>query len=537
MPLENSDQTNLPNPTDVRTLSLWQVLDYVAQGEPDNEAVVFNSKRISFAHLKKQVEQCAAGLIRHGLQKGDKLAVILPNWPEFLVTYFAVARIGAILVPFNVRYRNNEIEYMLRNCGAKILISCAEFDSFDYISMINKLRPALPDLEHVIVVGQAAGGPGLISWETLVHETTVVPAPAVINPVEDLFTILYTSGTTGVPKGVMLTHANIVRNGLALAEMLEATSQDILLAAVPFNHVFGLSATIAFAFTVGMKLVLMDIYKPLAALQLVQGERITIKHGVPTMFILELNHPNFRNYDLSTLRTGIIAAAPAPVEVVRRIREDMGCNIAIGYGLTETSPDITITRFDDSDQIRAETVGRALPGVEIKIVDDNGDEVKTGDVGELLTRSEYVMKGYYKMPEATAAVLDKAGWFATGDLATLDDEGNVRIVGRKKEMINRAGLKIYPREVEELYYTHPQIQEVAVIGLPDPVLGEKSCACIKLRDGQSATVDELKGFVRGKLADYKVPDFIQFVEAFPMTSSGKIRKMELRDALAKRVNS
>lgn len=535
MALENSEAANANIHEVVQSLNLWQVLERDAQLYPDKEAVVFNDQRISFAELAQNAAHCAAGLLRHGIQKGDCLAVILPNWPEFVVAYFAAARLGAILVPLNTRYRENEVEFMLRNSNAKALIVCAEFISFDYIAMVNKIRPNLPELKDVIVVGQASGGPGLIAWETLLGEGAdknhSVPAPAALDPAQDLFAILYTSGTTGVPKGVMLTHRNIVRNALALAESLECTSDDILLAAVPFSHVFGLSAVIAFAATLGMQLILLDIYKAEDALELVQNERVTIKHGVPTMFILELNHPNFNRYDLSSLRTGIIAAAPAPVEVVRRIREDMGCNIAIAYGLTETSPSITVTRFGDSDQIRGETVGRAMPGVEVKVVDDNGDLLQAGEVGELLTRSQYVMKGYYNMPEATAAAIDSDGWFATGDLATIDDAGYVRIVGRKKEMVNRGGLKIYPREVEELYYKHPKVQEVAVIGLPDAVLGEKSCVNIRLKDGEIATADEMRDFVRGKLADYKIPDFVRFVEAFPMTNSGKIRKMELRDEI------
>lgn len=528
MTLENSYQTS-----EVKGLSLWQVLERDAKLYPHKEAIVFEEQRIIFAELIKNVEHCAAGLLRHGIQKGDRIAVILPNWPEFVVAYFAAARLGAVIVPLSTRYRHNEVEYMLRNCGAKALIVCAEFISFDYIAMINEVRPNTPDLQHVIVVGQASGGPGLISWETLLGDGVnhPIPAPANLDPAQDLFTILYTSGTMGVPKGVMLTHQNIVQNALALSESLECTPDDVLLAAVPFSHVFGLSAVIAFAATSGMTMVLMDIYKPEAALELVQNERVTVKHGVPTMFILELNNPNFNRYDLSSLRTGIIAAAPAPVEIVRRIREDMGCNIAIAYGLTETSPSITVTRFSDSDEIRAVTVGRAMEGVEIKVVDENGEALPTGEVGELLTRSQYVMRGYYNMPEATAAAINFDGWFATGDLATIDADGYVRIVGRKKEMINRGGLKIYPREVEELYYTHPKIQEVAVIGLPDPVLGEKSCVNILLKNGETATDTEMREYVRGKLADYKIPDFVRFVDAFPMTNSGKIRKVELREEI------
>lgn len=277
----------------------------------------------------------------------------------------------------------------------------------------------------------------------------------------------------------------------------------------------------------------MDIYKPEEALLLVETEQITVKHGVPTMFILELNNPNFSRFNLSSLRTGIIAAAPAPAEIIRRIRTEMSCEILSAYGLTETSPCLTITRANDCNEVREETVGRTLPGMEIRILDDEENKVPIGAVGELVCRTPGLMKGYYNMPEATANAVDRDGWFYTGDLATLDEAGNVRIVGRKKEMINRGGLKIYPREVEELYYKNQKVQEIAIVGLPDPVLGEISCACIKLREGVQADVDEMRQYIKEKVADYKIPDRIRFVESFPMTSSGKICKVQLREELIK----
>ncbi len=517
--------------SELKSLDLWELLQQRSLEYGAREVLVSGDRRFNYTQLTRLSEECAAGLYRHGLRKGDRLALILPNWAEFVIAYFAAARLGAVLVPLNVRYRSQELEYMLRNSEAKIAISCAEFGSFDFVGLLHQLRPNLPDLQHVVLVGQPQGTPGFISWESLVKEAEVESLPPIeIDPKEDLFTILYTSGTTGVPKGAMLTHANLVNNGLLTAEVLETTAEDRFLVVVPLFHIFGIGPSIISGVGSGAALILMDIYKPEDVLRLVQSERITIHHGVPTMFILELNHPNFENYDLSSLRTGIIAAAPAPAEIIRRIRKDMGCNISVAYGLSETSPCLTMTRFDDDDRVRSETVGRALPGVEIKILNDEGEEVPTLTVGELACRSSGVMKGYFKMPEATAAVLDPAGWFLTGDLATLDVAGQVRIVGRKKEMIVRGGFKIYPREIEELYYRHPRVLEVAVIGIPDPVLGERSVACIKLKPGQSAEPAELLGFLDGKLADYKRPDAIRFVEEFPMTSSGKIKKVELKEA-------
>ncbi len=519
--------------SEVKALDLWQMLARTARNWPRREALVSGPNRYNFEQVLDRAERCAAGLYFHGLRKGDRLALIMPNWAEFVIAYFAVARLGAVLVPLNVRYRANEIEYMVRNSEAKIVLTCAEFGGFNFVELLKELRPKLPDLQHIVVVGQPQGGPGLISWENLLHESSASQPPTVeISPKDDLFAILYTSGTTGVPKGAMLTHANLVNNGMMMAEVLEVTEQDRFLVAVPLFHIFGMSPCVISAYGAGAVLVLLDIFKPEEALRLVQTEQITVHHGVPTMFILELNYPNFSHFDLSSLRTGIIAAAPAPAEIIRRVRKEMGCEIASAYGLTETSPCLTMTHFEDDDRVRAETVGRALPGVEIKIVNDDGETVPTGEVGELICRSSGVMKGYYKLPEATASAIDRDGWFYTGDLATLDEIGNVRIVGRKKEMINRGGFKIYPREVEEFYYLHPKVQEVAVIGVPDPVLGERSVACIKLKEDQRADSQEMLDFLKDKLADFKRPDFVRFVEAFPMTSSGKIKKMQLKEEIA-----
>lgn len=535
MSLAEKGKNTLPKVdySDKASFNIWELFQDTVKRFGSREALVFGSRRYTFAELDKQVQQCAAGLQQHGVKKGDKIALLLPNWTEYIVAYFAAARLGAILVPLNIRYRSHEIEYILRNSEAKIIITCAEFASFNYVGLILEMRQRLPDLQHTVVVGQPQGSPGLISWESLLHEAAPNNLPALeLDAKNDLFTIIYTSGTTGVPKGAMLTHSNLVSNGLVMAEVLATTEQDRFLVVVPLFHIFGMSPCVLSAYGSGAAIILLDIFKAEDALGLVQTEAITVHHGVPTMFILELNHPNFAQYNLASLRTGIIAAAPAPAEVIRRIRKEMGCEIASAYGLTETSPCLTMTTFDDDDTVRAETVGRALPGMEIQIVDEVGQPVATGEIGELICRSNGVMQGYYKMPEATAAAINSEGWFFTGDLATLDERGYVRIVGRKKEMINRGGFKVYPREIEELYYQHPKVQEVAVVGIPDPVLGEKTLACLKLKPGASAEVQEMLDFLHGKLADFKRPDYVRFVEAFPMTGSGKIKKMELRELLA-----
>lgn len=329
----------------------------------------------------------------------------------------------------------------------------------------------------------------------------------------------------------MLTHLNFVHNAACTVEALQCDENDVFLVVVPVFHVFGMVPSILAAVTACAKMVFMEQFKAEAVLKMIEQEKITIHHGVPTMFILELNHPQFKSYDLSSLRTGIIAAAPCPVEVVKKIRNEMGCNITISYGQTETSPVVTITSFTDSDIIRSETVGRTIPGVEIKVVDVNRQTVPTGEIGELAVRGLNVMKGYFNMPEKTKEAIDQDGWLYTGDLVTLDEQGYVRIVGRKKEMIIRGGYNIYPREIEEILYKHPNVVEVAIIGLPDTVLGEISCAAVKLKDGALETEESMKNYLKGKIADYKIPDKVVFVDELPMTPSGKIKKVELQKKL------
>ncbi|GIV96568.1 MAG: putative acyl-CoA synthetase YngI [Herpetosiphonaceae bacterium] len=517
--------------SELGSLTVGEVLRRRAAEHPDKEFVIYGEKRLSYRAIDSAADAFAAALQEWGIGRGDPVAVLLPNSAAFIITLFAAARIGAPLVPLNIRYRHHELDFMLNNSRARALVVASTFAGFDYTRMLDELRAKLPHLQRILTVG--GGREDFLSFERVLDEYAGRrPAEPPLEQQEDIFTILYTSGTTGTPKGAMLSHANVVCNAIAMAEALEWTADDTLGLFVPMFHVFGITPSILSATVAGSRMVILENYTAEAALQLIERERITIHHGVPTMFILELNHPNFSQYDLSSLRTGIIAAAPCPVEIVRRIRTEMGCNVCVGYGLTETSPCLTITRFDDSDQIRSETVGRALPGIEIKIVDDQRREVPHNTVGELAARGYPVMKGYFEQPEATRAAIDDEGWFYTGDLATIDEQGYIRIVGRKKEMIIRGGFKIYPREIEEIYYAHPKVQEVAIVGVPDPVLGERAYACIKLREGLSATAEDLLEYVRGRVADYKVPDKVIFVEQFPMTASGKIRKVYMAEQLA-----
>ncbi|MEB3103701.1 class I adenylate-forming enzyme family protein [Ferviditalea candida] len=509
--------------------SITSLLNQALALDPEKEVIYDGTRRINYRELHEESDWIASAMSRLGIGKGDRIGVSLPNWHEFIVLYFAISKLGAILVPFNTRYREDEVEYILSNSGAKIVFFPQDADNLNHADKFIQISRRLDTLQHLITVRFQLDG--MESYEDLLKKGKTAPPPAVdIDPKEDLFAILYTSGTTGRPKGVMLTHKNQVYQAIMGVERMLCTPEEVFLMPTPLFHVMGLTLSFR-TVAIGARMVLMDKYKPEIALSLIESEKVTYHPGVPTMFILELNHPSFGSYDLSSLRTGEMAAAPCPEEIVRRIRSDMGCNVMVGYGLTETSPTLTQTNFADDDAMRAETVGKAWPGVEIKIADEQRREVATGEVGELACRSIGLMKGYYQMPDKTAEAVDDEGWFYTGDLATKDEKGYIRIVGRKKEMVIRGGYNIYPREVEEIFYTHPKVLEIAVVGLPDTVLGQISCAVIRLKPGETATTEEMRAFIKERIADYKVPDKFVFREQFPVTPSGKIKKVELQHEL------
>lgn len=515
------------------TVSVNELLQKAVTSDPTKEFVYDGVRRLTYEEINNESSWLAAGLRKLGIAKGDRVAVSLPNWHEFIVINFALAKLGAILVPFNTRFRMEEVHYILQNSGAKAIFFPKEFDNVNHLENYVKLKDTLSTLEHVI--GVRFTDEAVTSYTQLLESGKMEEfEPVSIEPKDDVYAILYTSGTTGRPKGAMLTHKNLVQTAVTTAEVMRCTPADVFLMPTPIFHVMGLMFTLRATASEG-RMVLMEAFKAEKALQLIEQERVTVHPGVPTMFVLELNHPNFKNYDLSSLRTGELGGAPAPVEVIHRIRTEMGCNVLIGYGMTETSPTLSLTDFDDDNQLRAETVGRPLPGVEIKIVDEDRNDVGINAVGELACRSFGLMKGYYNDPERTYEAVDADGWYYSGDLATIDEKGYIRIVGRKKEMIIRGGYNIYPREVEEFFYTHPAVMDVAIIGLPDSVLGEISCACIRLRPNARATEEELRSFIKDKVADYKVPDKIIFMDDFPMTPSGKIRKIDLQKQLKDKV--
>ncbi|HHW38613.1 MAG TPA: long-chain-fatty-acid--CoA ligase [Bacillales bacterium] len=508
-------------------LSVPQVLKQAYLQNPKKEVIFDGYKRVSYEELFQSVQLMASALASKGIAKGDRVLVCLPNWHEFVTIYFGLAQIGAVLVPCNTRYMKEELQYILENSGAKAIFLAEEYGHFEFLKpFLNKDG----NFQHIFTV--RFKDPACTSYEELLAMGENSEPPHVeIDASEDVFSILYTSGTTGHPKGAMLTHKNFVHTATVSAECMNCTNNDVFLIAVPVFHCFGMIPGILTALVVGGKLVFMEEFKAEKALVLIEQEKISVHHGVPTMFILELNHPAFEQFDLSSLRTGIIAAAPCPEEIVRKIRTVMGCDIVVSYGMTESSTTLTITGFEDDDFLRSETVGKAVPGAEVKIVDNNRVELPSGAVGEIAAKSFGIMKGYFNSPEKTAEALDQDGWYYTGDLGTLDENGYLRIIGRKKELIIRGGFNIYPREVEEIIYKHESVLEVAIVGLPDTVLGEITCAAIRLKSGKTEDKDSLKAYLADKVADFKIPDHFIFVEKLPVTASGKIKKIALEQEL------
>jgi len=495
---------------------------------PERDALVDvpTGRRWTYRELAHEVEQVALGLLGLGVRKGDRVGIWAPNCAEWVFVQYATARIGAILVNINPAYRVHELEYVLNQAGIRTLIAVPAFKTSDYAAMISDVQPSCPALQDVLLIGTP-------SWERL-------PAgdPAELERIEatlaadDPINIQYTSGTTGFPKGATLSHHNILNNGFFVGELCGYTEADRICVPVPFYHCFGMTMCNLAATSHGACIVIpAPGFEPAATLAAVAAERCTSLYGVPTMFIAELNEPSFESYDLSSLRTGIMAGSPCPVEVMKQVVERMGmAEVSICYGMTETSPVSTQTRVDDSLERRVSTVGRVHPHLEVKIVDPaTGIPVPYGTPGELCTRGYSVMLGYWEQPDKTAEAIDAARWMHTGDLAVMDDEGYVNITGRIKDMVIRGGENVYPREIEEFLYTHPDIVDAQVVGVPDPKYGEELMAWIKLRPGaQELTAETLREFCQGKLAHYKIPRYVHLTDDFPMTVTGKIRKVEMR---------
>ena len=519
-------------------------------GARDALIVRHQNIRWSYLELQEKVNAFAAGLLNLGLEPGDRVGIWSPNNSEWVVVQYATAKAGLILVNINPAYRVAELEYAINKVGCKALILASSFKSSDYVAMVGELAPEiskstpgniscgrLPSLKTVIQIGGKTNDgyfdfgqiPGLASDKDFERLKVLSDELQFDDPIN----IQFTSGTTGFPKGATLTHFNVLNNGYFTGEGLKFTSSDKLCVPVPLYHCFGMVLSNVAALTHGAALVYpAEAFDPLTVLETVEAERCTALHGVPTMFIAELGHPNFKEFDLSTLRTGIMAGSPCPIEVMRRVVDEMHCEeMVIAYGMTETSPIITLTETDDPIEKQVTTVGRISPHVEVKIIDDSGRIVAPGKTGELLSRGYNVMQGYWDDPELTAESIDVAGWMHTGDLATMDEEGFCNIVGRVKDMVIRGGENIYPREIEEYLYRYEKISDVQVFGVPDEKFVEELCAWIILKAGETATEDDIREFCNGQIAHYKIPRHIRFVDAFPMTITGKVQKFAMRDTM------
>jgi len=518
--------------------TVFELLRVAAERHPNEEAIVFGARRTRYSELVQRAERLAAALAGLEVAPGDHVGILLPNCPEFVEAYFAIAATGAVIVPLSTRLGELELERVLSFSDVSVLFVARESGGRPLLDLVLRDRARFPKLRQVIVVEQNSTSPvGMLGERVLGYASLFERAPARLelprpDPATDVALMLFTSGTTSEPKGVMLSHRNIVGTAFNENAAMEASERDRFLLAVPFFHVFGAVVGILCATAASATMVVLERFDAEQVLAQIEREKCTILYGTPTMFVLEMNAPNFEHYDLRSLRTGMIAAAPCPVELIHQIMTRMHCNILISYGLTETSPALTITRFEDSPEVRAETVGKALPGVELKVVNDERREMARGEAGELAARGYANMQRYYKNPELTAEVMDEAGWLYTGDMATLDANGYVRLLGRKKDMIKRGGLAIFPPDIESYLYRHPAVKDAAVVGVPDPVLGERSRAYIVRKAGASLTEPELLAFCRGQLSDYKIPDHICFVEALPVTPSGKIHKVALREQAA-----
>ncbi|CAI6274407.1 AMP-binding protein [Bacillus subtilis] len=530
--------------------TIGRLLEQTAEAHPHRDAVVYPDRNIryTYAQFDSLCRQTAKGLMRMGIGKGDHVAIWASNIPEWLAVQFATAKIGAVLVTVNTNYQAHELDYLLKQSDAAALIIMDSYRGTSYPDIVNSLIPELqeakpgqlkseryPFLKTLIYIGNKRLA-GMYHWddtEILAKTVTDAELEERMNSLDkdNVINMQYTSGTTGFPKGVMLTHFNVINNAANIAECMALTSQDRMCIPVPFFHCFGCVLGVLACVSVGAAMIPVQEFDPVTVLKTVEKEKCTALHGVPTMFIAELHHPDFDAYDLSTLRTGIMAGSPCPSEVMKAVIERMGMkDITIAYGQTEASPVITQTRANDSFIRRVETTGRALPHTEVKIVEPGTcQEVQRGMQGELCTRGYHVMKGYYKDKDATRKAINHDGWLFTGDLAVMDEDGYCRITGRLKDMLIRGGENIYPREIEEFLYRHPAVLDVQVVGVPDAKFGEEAAAWIKLKGGKSVSPDELKAYCKGKIARHKIPRYVIFTDDYPMTASGKIQKYKLRE--------
>ncbi len=528
-------------------ITLGRLLEDIAQKLPNQDAVIYTDRdfRKTYKEFNELVDTYAKAFISLGIKKDDKVSIWATNIPEWLITLFASAKIGAILVTVNTNYKIFEVEYLLKQSDTHTLIFCDGFKDCNYVEIMSELtkdKDRLPCLQNCIHVGENTPE-GMMNWNELIELSKNVTDEELkaigdtLSP-HEVVNMQYTSGTTGFPKGVMLTHYNIINDGYAIGECMKFSEKDRLCIPVPLFHCFGLVLGVMACITHSSSMVPVNYFRPTAVMDAITKEKCTAVHGVPTMFIAMLENPDFDKYDFSSLRTGIMAGSPCPVAVMQSVVDKMNMTeITIAYGLTEASPVCTQTRTDDPLELRVSTVGRTLPFMETKVVNpETGEECPPNVPGEFIVRGYNVMKGYYKMPEATAAIIDKDGWLHSGDLAAVDENGYYKITGRIKDMIIRGGENIYPKEIEEFIYTVDGVQDVQVVGVPSIEYGEEIMAYIIPKEGVTLTEDGIKETVRSNMARHKVPKYVKFIDSFPMTGSGKIQKYKLREMAVEELN-
>jgi len=534
----------------LREITLGQMLDEAIMQHPDNEAVVYVDRnyRMTYRQFGELVDNLAKGLMAMGVQKGEKVAIWATNVPYWVAFQFATAKIGAVLLTVNTFYKTAELEYLLKQSECENLLLIDSFRDTDYVQTVYELVPELktqergylrsdkfPDLKRVFFLGQEKhrgmySMPELLALSRVTSEEDYRARQATLDP-HDVVNMQYTSGTTGFPKGVMLTHYNIGNNGFWIGENQKFTHKDRVCVPVPLFHCFGCVLGVLAAISHAATLVILEGFSPLLVMAAVEEEKCTALYGVPTMFIAVLEHRSFPRYDFSSLRTGIMAGSPCPVPVMEKVMEVMNMKeITICYGLTESSPVMTQTRVNDTIEQRTRTVGRSMPEVEVRIVNpETGEEAARGAQGEVCCRGYNVMKGYYNNPDATAQAIDPDGWLHSGDLGTMDDDGYVAITGRLKDMIIRGGENVYPREIEEFLYRMEGIKDVQVVGVPSRKYGEEVGAFVILKEGFDYGIEDIRDFCRGQISRYKIPKYVAFLDEYPMTASGKIQKFKLRD--------
>ena len=513
--------------------TLARTFEARVEEHPERTLIVAGGRTLTYGQVNTRASALAAALAELGIEADDRIAIVMPNWPEWIITLLAAAKLGATVVPLNARLSYHELKYQLRHAEVSVVVAAERHGGIDYLQIFEDIIPELPDLLYLVTVGEEElwYDDRIFQFEDLTSsgDGREVPAPRELTDDSDL-AMLYTSGTMGKPKGVRLSHRTIVETAVRTGEALEMDPTDRVLVSVPLFTIFGFSIVVG-TMAAGATLVLQDTFDAERAVKLLREEEITVMHGVPTMYQLIMRAPGFDPAGFPHLRTGLVAGGPVPEDLVRRIRR--WCDVQVAYGLTETGPTVTITRFTDPEEKRLTTVGRPIPGVEIKAVDFvtgalHGPEA----VGEIAVRGPNVMQGYARMPAETARSFSPEGFFLTGDLGIIDEDGYLRIVGRTKETIVRGGYQIYPREVEDLLRAHPAVDDVCVIGVPHDIMGELVCACIVPVEGAVITGGELKEFARDTMADYKLPDLVRFFDAFPMTGSGKVKRRELERMVA-----